>query len=133
MVVFRGDENIAVVLSDLLLPAHAFSVLGRNPGVAGDLVEEREGMVAQVDQVELHVVSLFGDVVDPLPGLVAKSSGAGGGQNDGDFRLAHGSVPSKCLTIHMIYVRNTLSHRNMGLIMHHDNRQNCGTYDQSRR
>src|SRR5208282_3316476 len=95
VVIFRRNENIAVVMPDLLLPPHAFRVLGWHPGVGGDLVEERQRMVAKVDELELHVGSLLGDVEEPLPSLVAKAGGARCGKDDGDLGLAHCQVLSE--------------------------------------
>ena len=69
-------------------------------------------MVAQVDQVELHVAPLLGDVVDPLPGLVAKASGAVGGKDDGDFGLASPAISlSKRLKPHGFNALNWVAHK----------------------
>ena len=64
-----------------------------------DGVEERQRMIAKVDQVEIQVAPLFRDVVDPLPGFMPEPGGARRGKDDGDLGLAHELVPSKQFTV----------------------------------
>ena len=105
-----------------------FDIAKQRSDMDFELVDLRDHPLPFFDEIELHVASLLGDVEKPLPGFMAKAGGAGRRKDDGDLRLGHGSGPFKSSMIHMTHVRNDLSHRNMEAIIHHDNRQNCGSY-----
>jgi hypothetical protein len=55
-----------------------------HPAVGGHLVEERQRMVAQVDQLDVHVAAGLGLLEHPLGRDVGEAGRAGGADDDGD-------------------------------------------------
>src|SRR5882672_3310065 len=89
-VVFRGDEEVAVELGDLLLPALRHLVLRGRPHIGRDLVEERHRVVAQVEELHAHVGSGRGDLMDPFRRLLAEAAHTCGADDDRDLGFGHG-------------------------------------------
>src|SRR5262249_4608685 len=92
VIVFGGHEDVAVEPGDLLLPALGHRILRRHPGVRSHFIEERHRVVAQIDDLGLDIVALFGDVLHPLRRLVAETGSAGGADDDRDLEFGHGDV-----------------------------------------
>jgi hypothetical protein len=86
------DEDEAVELRDLLLPALGDRILRRRPGVRRHFIEERHREVAQIDDFGLDIVALGGNVVNPVRRLVAKAGSSGGADDDGDLEFGHGTL-----------------------------------------
>jgi hypothetical protein len=89
-IIFGRHEDIAVELSNLLLPALRDLVLGRYPRVRRHFIEKGHRIVTEVENFNGHVVALRRDVVDPPRRLVAEARGAGAADDDGYLELLHG-------------------------------------------
>ena len=93
-IVFGGDEDEAVELGDLLLPLLGDLVLRRAPGRRNGLVEERQRIVAQVENFDVDIAAGARYLRDPFGRLVGKPVRPGAADDDADFRLGHCRVLS---------------------------------------
>jgi hypothetical protein len=66
--------------------------LRRRPGIRCHLIEERHGEIAQVNDFNLHIVTLGGNITEPLCRLVTEAGGTCGADDDRDLEFAHGSL-----------------------------------------
>jgi hypothetical protein len=84
VVVLGRDEHEPVEGGDLLSPLFGVvvGVLAERRSVR--LVEVRQRVVAQVDELELRVSSRFGGIEDPPRDLLPVAIGAGASENDSD-------------------------------------------------
>ena len=94
MVVFGGHKNISVKFSDLRLPLYRAGVLARHPHIAGHFVEQRQVIIAQVNQFDRHVSAGLRLRKHPLRWLVGETGGAGRADDEGDFGFGHRSLHS---------------------------------------
>src|SRR5580692_10083790 len=93
MVVFRDHENVAIETPNGLLPTDRLWIPAGHPQVRRHLIEERQRMLAQIDQRHVQVSSRLSLLEDPLRRDIGKPGGTGGSDNDGDFRLrTHGNL-----------------------------------------
>ena len=84
MVVLGGDDDEPVERGDLVGPPLGVLVLVLAQRRRQRLVEVRQRVVAQVDQLELRVAAARGDVEHPLRDLLAVPVGAGAAEDDAD-------------------------------------------------
>ncbi|MCY1556258.1 hypothetical protein D9M68_929950 [compost metagenome] len=90
MIVFGGSEDVAIELGHLLLPALGNLVLRRHPGGRGDLVEEGQREIPEVDDFDLDIGVGFCDPGNPLHRRVGEACGARRADDDGDLGFGHG-------------------------------------------
>jgi hypothetical protein len=99
VVVFRGDEDVSVEAGDLLCPAQCRLVLRRGISQRHLFLEERHGIVAEIDNLEIGVLALFGDIEQPVRRDIGEPPGTGRANDDSDFRLLLHSRLPRCLRL----------------------------------
>jgi hypothetical protein len=85
VVVFRGDEDVAVKAGDLLAPAQCDFVLRRRNVQRHLFLEERHGIIAEIDNLEIGVIALLRDIEQPVRRDFAEPPGTGCADDDADF------------------------------------------------
>jgi hypothetical protein len=90
MVVFRGDEDVAVERGDLRRPGLGVVLAVLPGGRRHRLVEQGQVLLGDVDQLELGIGTLAGVLIDPVGHGRAGAAGAGAAENDRDFQ--HGGL-----------------------------------------
>jgi hypothetical protein len=94
VIVFRGDEDVSVEAGDLFFPAQCRLVLRRRIGQRHLFLEERHGIVAQIDNLEIGVIALFGDIEQPVGRDIREPPRTGRADDDSDFgSLLHCRFP----------------------------------------
>jgi hypothetical protein len=80
-------------------------VLRRRVGQRHLFLEERHGIVAQIDNLEIGVIALFGDIEQPAGRDIRESPGTGGADDDSDF----GSLLHRCFPRHLRLVSDDMA------------------------
>src|SRR5690606_6216248 len=89
MRIFRGREDEAIKAGDLLLPTLRDLVFRCSPNGRSDLVEEGQGKIAQVDDLDLDIGMLTRYANQPFDRCVGKTPFARRTDHDGDPGLGH--------------------------------------------
>jgi hypothetical protein len=96
VVVFRGDEDVTVKAGDLLAPAQRHLVLRRRNVQRHLFLEERHWIIAEIDNLEIGVIALLGDIEQPGRRDIGEPPRTGRADDDSDF----GSLLHRCFPIH---------------------------------
>src|ERR1700682_5154443 len=87
VVVLGRHDDQAVECRELAGPEPCRLVIDRPVGRRPRLVEERQRVIAQVDELEGKVGALLGDLVDPVRGLFAEAAFSGRADHDAQSGL----------------------------------------------